>query len=148
MVNLELVEQTLDWIRAHRNQWDQNLFVIPEYGNDGNVDLCKSTFCFAGTAQFLTNRIKVNDRAHGGYRPLMPDGSDAYSFEDAAMATLGLTEEQAQSIFYCVTSDFDKFEAHVRWVIANPDLGEELIDRKKALNDAEDALEGIIEIEI
>lgn len=133
-VNMELVERTLNWIENNLDRWNQRHYVIakeltsPE--GDYRETLCNTTFCFAGTALFIENRLAYSN---DGYS-LMPVDSNGQingpSFEPIARELLGLNIYQAWTIFYAMTDDFAKFKEHVLWVVNHPDDLDEMRERK------------------
>ena len=119
-VNMELVNQVLNWIEQNENRWRQESFVDPSYKN-GKEDICNSSYCFAGTTLFISGRVGLNDE--GSIVPLDENGdSNRYvSWEDEAAKLLGFNEEQSWSVFYTMSHDFPKFKEHVLYIAEHPD---------------------------
>lgn len=114
IVDMALVEETLAYIREHRENWDQG-----EWGADWSPEeynVCNTTHCFGGWALHLRNRIQVIKRS--GYyslEPLNEDGTLAFSWGRAAREVLGFNKHLGNQIFYSgIYPNFDEFEAYVR----------------------------------
>lgn len=93
MLNVELMERTMTYIRDHPEEWDQKTF----------VSACGTTHCFAGTALRLS-----------GETVLYGDG--LVSGKQAELL-LGLTSGQACEVFYNFTADVDELALVVKDVI-------------------------------
>ena len=118
-VNSELVLKTLDTVKENLDRWDQESFV----DNAG----CGTTHCFGGWA--LVNSGYGVTKGGGFTLPNSPDIIlYGRSIEEAAREVLGLTQEQAEEVFFWFPSertidpfmkdstpqgDFKAFRAHV-----------------------------------
>jgi hypothetical protein len=105
MINEDLIRRVVAAIEAQPHKWDQGQFVGGAAWNGADPSECGTTFCFAGWALHLENRLAFDSAvglvaldAHGKPRP----------FDVAARDLLGLTEHQAERLFYFVTSDGDE----------------------------------------
>jgi hypothetical protein len=141
-VDMERVERTLAWLKEHTAFWDQNDFL--DAGNDlvraiiltpdeplTSFDLkesddgeneCGTTFCFAGAALALYDRIAIKGIGiHEHLWPLAADGGFAYDYLRAAQELLGFTDNQAELIFFLVPvpqeQDVDVFIQYVRDIL-------------------------------
>lgn len=134
MVNVELLELTLDWLREHPKQWDQNVSIAepniitePLKKEPNKCDsLCGSRFCMAGAAFMIAGKL-LHDEA-----PQFPYvGPEYHKFvidnDDTKRPTinpsdfaklLGISYWAADKIYYEVgVHDFDRFEKFARTVI-------------------------------
>ena len=96
-VNEKLIRETVAQIEAHPETWNQFSFVEP-------VSVCETTFCFAGTALWLT----LGD----GFKQTSLNKSSEW-FEDEGVKVLGLNEKQMRAIFYCITDDIEELKAEI-----------------------------------
>ena len=114
MANMELIDETLDWLIEHPERHYQGSFVGEAEYNDKMMEynFCETTFCLAGAALMLKNRLvfdKKNGRVH--------TDSDV-SIEFLAQELLELNYWQRDAIFY--SGDFDspvKFKDYVLAVL-------------------------------
>jgi hypothetical protein len=100
--NDDLAYQTLDYIREHPEEWNQEVY------------FCGTTACFAGRAiileaqnRGLESRRELYDWRAGGYQ-----GSGRL-----AAKLLGWTDAEAYSVFHDYTQDFDVLEHLVKRVL-------------------------------
>ena len=79
-MNKELLQLTLDTIKANPQHWDQTSWH------------CGTTHCFAGFAELLSKNLSLDTYI---------DGYEINSWEviDYALAKLGLTDDQAVQLF-------------------------------------------------
>lgn len=102
MLNLPLINKTLDYIRANPDEHDQS-----EWAKTTD---CGTTMCFAGTAVFLSGGMFVwNDsqQAAGVHTGSLPEEArgetDVTDIEEAALVLLGMDSRQGSRLFYgCV----------------------------------------------
>lgn len=92
----ELAYSTLDYIREHPEEWDQDSY------------FCGSTACFAGRVILLA--LGKSWRAYQNRGTGMSTGS-------LARELLGWTPEQADAVFRCWTDDFTVLELQVKRVL-------------------------------
>lgn len=116
-INWALVEETLDWLEAHPDEWDQRYWM-----SDSDKG-CGTTYCFAGAACKLSG-VEVTSRYYPlmgftEYYPVKENGLIGH-FGDVAKELLGLTHKQANLIFHnyhMVVPDwrdnFQKFREYV-----------------------------------
>lgn len=112
-INVDLLQSTLEYVTEHVQQWDQRGWILRSW--------CGTTGCFAGTAVL-----------NAGYRPWFggPDENHAAfvqvdanhrfawlvgdvhiaAVEDVAIELLGLTQEQANRLFYWENTLADLWE--------------------------------------
>jgi hypothetical protein len=93
-VNVDLLDQVLDTIIEHPDQWNQNTYGLP---NDASS--CGAVFCFAGHALYATDQIEMLD----GY----PSPKGQGGWFDSARDTLGLTDREASDLFLGTLSGGD-----------------------------------------
>lgn len=96
-VNVPLLRQTLDHIREHPQEWDQQTW--------RRTTPCGSAMCFAGTAAMLAGAtwlrpVPLSDVRHDDEDVLVvPPGGGVDTVEGYAIRVLGLTERQAAELF-------------------------------------------------
>ena len=100
----DLACATLDYIRDHQEEWNQNDY------------FCGTTACFAGHALVLAGAVRAG-KVNG--RPLYSEieSGDFNEFEKA-MVLLGWTFGQAAHVFYNPTKRFGNLEMAVKAVIS------------------------------
>lgn len=97
--NDDLAYQTLDYIREHPEEWDQEDY------------FCGTTACFAGRAIIL----EAQNRG-------LKDRRELYSHHHStssrlAAGLLGWTDAEASSVFHNYTRDFAELEKRVKAVL-------------------------------
>jgi hypothetical protein len=128
--NMELVDKVFLHIR-NRDHWNQRRWSYVEdqdkplnafdYALDENADEneCGSTMCFGGWACTLAKNVKVTEHwAFDPITPLLPDGSEAMGWFQAAAMTLGFNPYLAEKVFFNYSDNIDEFETEVREAIA------------------------------
>ena len=144
-VDMVRVERTLAWLKEHYKFWDQSYFMDPgdslmnvvhrttettvpmvfdlQESDDGENE-CGTTFCFAGAALILHDRLAIRNTNPNWPQlwPLAADGEFAHDHPVAAKELLGLTDDQEELIFYLVPVerqdyDVDVFIQYVRDVV-------------------------------
>jgi hypothetical protein len=105
MINRDLVNRTLAYIETYPERWKQDWWATKR--DIGKKDLCDTTFCFAGTALFLSGaRFKFNgEESYLVYTDSLPEavrleGAVTQHISQAAEALLGFSEWQASDLFY------------------------------------------------
>ena len=114
--NIPALRKTMEFIEANPDGWDQDTWASK---GTLNGSACGSTMCFAGTTVFLAG-AKIQYVAHPDHPNYLqaehcvtPEGS-MVAIEDYATELLGLTDAQADDIFY---SDSDMNPQEMRaWV--------------------------------
>jgi hypothetical protein len=142
-VDMERVERTLAWLKEHSAFWNQSdyldsgeslveivnsiqssepiIFNLQE--SDEGKNECGTTFCFAGAALLLHDRMALNNvgERYQHLWPLAADGQFAYDHPLAAQELLGLTDNQVELIFLLVPEksqcDVDVFIQYVRDIV-------------------------------
>jgi hypothetical protein len=97
--NTELAYETLDYIREHPEEWDQNQFV------------CGTTACYAGRAALISLGLQNQSQYHE-YRI-----NNGFDTEAIATRALGWTKQEASHVFYRFTKDFAVLERAVKEVL-------------------------------
>ena len=105
MINEDLIRRVVAAIEAQPHKWDQGQFVGGAAWNGADPSECGTTFCFAGWALYLENRLAFDPTM--GLVALDAHGKPA-SFDAVAQDLLGLTPWQAGRIFYYVVSNGDE----------------------------------------
>jgi len=88
----ELAYATLDYIREHPEEWDQDYYI------------CETSACFAGRACLLAG---LSPQFRGNYHP-----------GEKAKELLGWGYAQENAVFYCYTRNFDILELQVKKVLS------------------------------
>jgi hypothetical protein len=85
--NLDLLDETLDYIETHQDEWDQSSWA--------SRTECGTTCCFAGTVAVLTgHELRWDERNHSTYHV-----TSGHSIEQVAREALGLTNIEADRLF-------------------------------------------------
>lgn len=110
MVNVELLQRTLEHIKANPEEWNQGLW----------------THCFAGHAVRLGREGVTLHTVPGGCGGsccmyLVQDSERLYDIERAATATLGLSVAQARDLFYS-DNDLAELVRVVNEIIASSEV--------------------------
>lgn len=112
MVNEELIRLIMRQIEDTPEHWNQGDWV--RSSEVGDEDICKTTFCFAGWAAFLTDMVDgwglttaagERYKEHAGY----DTGSRKFfPYDEYAQEVLGLTPDQSAPLFdvYADGGDF------------------------------------------
>jgi hypothetical protein len=93
-LNTEGLNQTLAYIKAHPEEWNQ--------GSWGKRTSCGTTYCFAGTwahvsgAELLWEQYPNNSL----YVDVVKVGGKKECVDDYAARTLGLTDDEQEKLFY------------------------------------------------
>lgn len=95
MANEEMIQLAWKHILDYPDSWDQTIF--------GSKTECGTTYCLGGTAAVLSGRAVFKpQKPNTG--PLVewfdPDGNPIRSINNLARDVLGLTEEQADRLFF------------------------------------------------
>lgn len=120
-VNKVLVDQVLDHLRKHPQEWDQDQW------------FCETTACFGGRALLMSgyrmintaieepaNSMEYRDRFGadcGDWEMVDADGNVIFDYGQRAGQVLGIPWPQVGEIFGCMSRDFDEFEGIVRDVV-------------------------------
>jgi hypothetical protein len=86
-VNVELLERTLTYIRDHPEEWDQGHWI------------CNTTACFAGHA-ILLDGVEITNRLPSNWG-MYSTRSGEIDVSVSAEQRLGLTRQQANTLFWC-----------------------------------------------
>lgn len=142
-VDMERVETTLAWLKEHHDFWNQSDYLAPGDSlvetinmvfsseplvfnlqeSDEGENECGTTFCFAGAALLLHDRMALKNVGERWQHlwPLAADGQFAYDHARAAQELLGLTDDQMELIFLLVPEkpqrDVDVFIQYVRDIV-------------------------------
>ena len=115
--NFELVDKIFEEIERKPWKWDQKSFVKPGgepiiFGRQLSINECGTTFCFAGFALLLTDNLDE-------FGLVEMAGHDRSDYESAAIEILGITDAQADKIFYSYYSraDIEEFKQLVKEVL-------------------------------
>lgn len=110
VLNVPLMEATMGRIIAEPASWDQRLVAMEQP--------CGTTFCFAGHAALVSGcTFTVGGWFEDAARmPISP--------MDYARAALGLTYDEAESLFYLFTTDIDVLHRKVKDIIESAQAGE------------------------
>lgn len=110
--NKALAKAVLDVIEKDREHWNQNYYASPTdpvRWDDNDWNACGTSHCFGGWAGALRGAKfspKTKEwRTKSGHR--------IKNFEGWVAKQLGLTWDEAYSIFYTFTDDFDVLKARV-----------------------------------
>lgn len=105
--NIPLLRKTMERIEAYPDEWDQTYWAVR--------DACSTTMCFAGTAVWLA-----------GHQFAWHDDDDGQSADMTtnhrvivylAREELGLTDQQADDIFWCMARTPAELRAEVECVV-------------------------------
>ena len=112
MANMELVNETLDWLIEHSERHYQGSFVgEAEYRRETNeYNFCETTFCMAGAALMLKNRLIYKKDTGRVFT------DNDMSMEWLARELLEFNQWQMTTIFY--SGDFDSPLEFKNYVLA------------------------------
>lgn len=97
MINVELMQETLDYIAAHPEEHDQ--------GDWAQRTGCKTTRCMAGTVVHLAPGYKLlwhreQDGKYDYTSTAVDNSGRTHSVPDLAEELLGVNHQQANDLFY------------------------------------------------
>ena len=95
--NWPLIEKVYDHILCHPEEWDQTVFA------DQNT--CGTTFCFAGTAVAMTHDVTFDRNGNLFIDGHIDSETDEWDLEVLARRELGISEDEADELFYTMTKD-------------------------------------------
>jgi hypothetical protein len=124
--NMPLLDAVIDRIEAEPERWDQGSWGdIRETAEE--AEACGTTNCFAGHAVIIAGVMKMqvfkdvwryDDEEHTSMeiRWLNEAGEEDDEVADKAREVLGLTRDEADSIFYLFTTDLNQLKVQVERV--------------------------------
>lgn len=94
MANWTAIDEVLDYIERHPEEWDQKHYTNAFAVADGSA--CNTTYCVAGTAVVLSGGCYVMEKDHGYWLSAV---GDKVEVDVEGARVLGLTGAQADAIF-------------------------------------------------
>lgn len=139
MVNVELLMETLEYIKDNPQKWLQEAWfalIDPKTGNRvwdielfdvEEINSCGSAFCFAGHAALKSGFCAPPKSPNSAWR-MDINGRDVW-VEDYAREQLGLTHEQA-GVLFAADNSLEDLETIVKAIIDNPEISQYELEEK------------------